>query len=465
MAQSVAGANSSCSSAFVAALVDCGGSHCRGSGRARDALDPDRVRYVSNGRMIVNLKLAIPEGSLYTEELNNFLGTQAALMQSAAVLDRAQDRTQAPVLEVQPVSLRVFIQPKTTIFLLQGTGENGPYTQQFVQACMEEYINLKKEMRAQTSDTTLSGMTEEIARLEKELRKCDSDLVAFQSTNSVVLLQEQGNSAGNYLTGLNQRLAGLKSDRAMLECVEPGQLLEQSHSLGSSAPLGETGPLAFEATGLAETDYLHTRQQVLLLKAEYDDLAKSLRPKHPRMIGLQEEISRRERLLQIFREQTAQQLATRNELLGLQISTLEKEVRDWDTRALEISWRSAEFKRLKSDAQRTQALYDRLLATMQTLDVNRQISPESVTVMEKASPAVPQRARLDHQLLVGAAAGLVTGILLLAFIDRLDDRLLSLSEGTGAFSRRGAWANSAREDRRGKARRSVASERRPLRVG
>ena len=75
----------------------------------------DRVRYVSTGRMIVNLKLAIPEGSLYTEELNNFLGTQAALMQSAAVLDRAQDRTQAPVLEVQPVTLRVFIQPKTTI--------------------------------------------------------------------------------------------------------------------------------------------------------------------------------------------------------------------------------------------------------------------------------------------------------------------------------------------------------------
>ena len=192
--------------------------------------------------------------------------------------------------------------------------------------------------------------------------------------------------------------------------------------------------MAFETAGLAETDYLRTRQQVLLLKAEHDDLAKSLRPKHPRMIGLEEEISRRERLLRIFQEQTAQQLATRKELLGLQISNLEKEVRDWDTRALEISWRSAEFQRLKSSAQRHQAVYDRLLATMQTLDVNRQISPESVTVMEKASPAVPQRNRLDHALLLGAAAGLVVGILLLAFIDRLDDRLVSLSEVRELFS-------------------------------
>src|SRR5579864_2296925 len=65
---------------------------------------------------------------------------------------------------------------------------------------------------------------------------------------------------------------------------------------------------------------------------------------------------------------------------------------------------------------------------MQTLDVNRQISPESVTVMEKASAPAPQRERLDQRLLLGGAAGLLAGIVLLAFIDRLDDRLLSLSE-------------------------------------
>ncbi len=255
------------------------------------------------------------------------------------------------------------------------------------------------------------------------------ELVAFQSSNSVVLLQDQGNLAGNYLAGLNQRLAGLKSDRAMLESVEPGLNCWSSRtSLASAAQFSESVPLAFETTGLPETDYLRTRQQVLLLKAERDDLAKSLRPRHPRMIGLQEEINRHERLLGIFREQTAQQLATRKELLGLQISNLEKVVREWDTRALEVSWKAAEFQRLKSNAQRTQALYDRLLATMQTLDVNRQISPESVTVMEKASSPAPQRARLDQRLLLGGAAGLVAGIVLLGFIDRLDDRLLSLSE-------------------------------------
>src|SRR3974390_3623489 len=51
--------------------------------------------FLSIGRMIVSIKLAIPEGSVYSEELGNFLGTQAALMQSRVVIERAQARLAA----------------------------------------------------------------------------------------------------------------------------------------------------------------------------------------------------------------------------------------------------------------------------------------------------------------------------------------------------------------------------------
>jgi len=127
----------------------------------------DKPLYTSCGRMIVNLKLTIPEGSVYTEELNNFLGTQAALMQSGVVLQRAHTRAgqRSTELDPGPVGLKVLIQPKTTIFVLQGTGADPQYTRAFVQACMEEYVSLKKEMREQTSDVTLAGLTDELARL------------------------------------------------------------------------------------------------------------------------------------------------------------------------------------------------------------------------------------------------------------------------------------------------------------
>ena len=179
------------------------------------------VSYTSMGQMIVSIKLAIPEGSVYTEELSNFLGTQAALMHSGVVINRAHARVTAQKtgMIAEPVQLKVSVLPKATIFMLLATGANPEYTRTFLQACMEEYVNLKKEMRLHTSDTTFAGLTEEVLRLEKELRKSGDDMVQFQTTNSVVLLQDQGNSAGNYLGALNNRLAALKSEYELLQTL------------------------------------------------------------------------------------------------------------------------------------------------------------------------------------------------------------------------------------------------------
>src|SRR5664279_1133883 len=115
--------------------------------------------FASVGRMIVSIKLNIAEGSVYTEEFSNFLGTQAALMQSGMVINRAHARVtaQKPELRMQPVALKVTVLPKTTIFVLQASGSDPAYTQAFLQACMEEYTAPKKEMRTQTSDTTVAG--------------------------------------------------------------------------------------------------------------------------------------------------------------------------------------------------------------------------------------------------------------------------------------------------------------------
>jgi capsular exopolysaccharide synthesis family protein len=117
----------------------------------------------------------------------------------------------------------------------------------------------------------------------------------------------------------------------------------------------------------------------------------------------------------------------------LQIQTLEKSVQDWEAKTLQTSRKSSEFQRLRANVQRTQALYDRLLATLQTLDVNKEISPESVTVMEKASPAVPSAVELFSGLIRAGLAGLAVGLAMLMWVDRLDDRLANLTEFQDAF--------------------------------
>ncbi len=404
--------------------------------------------FASVGRMIVSVKLNIAEGSLYTEELSNFLGTQAALMQSGAVINKAHARVAAqnPKLRIQPVALKVSVLPKTTIFVLQATGAEPEYTQAFLKACMEEYIDLKKEMRTQTSDTTVAGLTEEVMRLEKELRQADQDLVAFQSTNSAVLSQDQqgNNSAANYVAALYQRLAAQKSEYQLLQMLTVDQNLDrlkgaalpvsqQASSDPSPSTNSGSDPATPAASDRMDTDYFKAKQQLLLLQAERQELGRYLRTNHPKMIAMSEEITRREQLLKIFRLQSAEQLESKKASLELEIKNLEREIKEWETKMLDVQAKAAEYQRLKGNSQRIQGLYDKLLATMQTLDVNKEISPESVTIMEPASQAGRDQSQLSKRLGIGALVGIGLGIMLLLFIDRLDDRMVSFNELKESF--------------------------------
>ena len=408
--------------------------------------------------MIVSIKLNIAEGSVYTEELSNFLGTQAALMQSAMVINRAHARVMAQKAEVgmHPVALRVSVSPKTTIFVLQASGRDPDYTQAFLQACMEEYIALKREMRMQTSDTTVAGLTEEVMRLEKDLRKAEEELAEFQSTNSVVFFREEANSAGNYLDALNQRLAAQKSEYELLQMLTLDQSLARQRETGGALPVANVPPLdqsgsprqdgngtvrpAADSTDQpsaggerTDVDYLKAKQQLLLMKADLEEMSRYLRPKHPKVIAMKEEIVRREELLKIFRTQGEEQLQGRKGMLALEIQVLEKEVKGWTVSTLAIQEKAEDYQRLKANSQRIQALYDRLLATMQTLDVNKEISPESVTIMEKASPGFPDRNALSQMVAIGCLVGLVLSIALLFLLDRLDDRINSFTELQDSF--------------------------------
>jgi capsular exopolysaccharide synthesis family protein len=393
--------------------------------------------FASVGRMIVSIKLATPEVSLYTEELSNFLGTQAALMQSSLVINRAHARVQAlkPGRGMHPVSLKVSVLPKTTIFMLQASGPDPEYTQVFLQACMDEYSALKKEMRTSTSDTTVAGLTEQVLRLEKDLRVAEQELVEFQSTNSAVLFQEQGNSAGNYLVALNQRLAALRSESSLLQMLTLDQNLNRQLDSAGSVAIGEgeVDKPKGGATERSDNEYLRAKQQVLLLKAEAEELGRFLRPKHPKMIAMSEEIVRREGLLKIYRDQGVEQLESRKASLALEIENLEKDVKAWDGKTLEIQSKTAEYQKLKANSQRTQALYDRLLATMQTLDVNKEVSPESVSIIEKASSPYAGQPELLRKLAGGGGAGFALSLVLLLLLDRMDDRMNSVSELQDAF--------------------------------
>jgi capsular exopolysaccharide synthesis family protein len=420
--------------------------------------------FSSTGRMIVGIKLQIQEGSMYNEEMANFIGTQAALMQSGTVLSRAQARVAAQkpdaATQKNQVSMNVTVIPKTTIFVLRATGEDPQYVQQFLQAAMEEYINFKKEMRAQTSDTTLAGLTEEILRLEREARKADEELSAYQATNSIVMMEEQGNTTGKRLASLTQRLAETRSEYDLLQSLTAEMVMEPPAQPKTSTPANSESGDEVEKTSLMRpstarnNEFFMAKQQITMLKAELASLSRFLRPKHPKIVALNGEIVRRQQLMQIYLAEGQEELQNRKRALLIGIQSLEKDVKECDALNLEIGRKMADYQRLKSASARVQATYLRLQQTMQTLDVNKQITPEGVTVMERATAAQPSRAELSRSLLMASLVGLGISIAILLLLDKLDDRLNSFTELEQSFDE--TVLGQIPREKAGKRRRSIS---------
>lgn len=399
--------------------------------------------FQSVGQMIVNIKLNIQQNALYSEELGNFLGTQAALMQGQTVLNRARNRvaTENPALVPQSVVVDVSVLPKTTIFILRSTAKEPVYAQKFLQACMEEYINLKKEMAAHTSDTTISGLTEQIQKIEPQLARIDEQIADYVRTNDIVLLAESG-VMNNFLSLLYQRQADAQSEYELLKFMTLDQnlLLEQEHQ---SAPLPAgadaigNGSVLVNAAGVGQANsgvntigmqYLSTKQQILLLKADKRRLGEYLKPQHPNVVAMDETISRYTNLLAIYRDQSIEQLDARKSALELQIQNLQKQLEQFGKQNLEITRKSAQYEHLKARSLRVQSLYDQLLNTLQSLDVNKEISPESVTVYQPASDAQPASPSLLRDLALAGLLGIGLGLGLLLLLDRMDDRVNSVTE-------------------------------------
>jgi len=414
-------------------------------------------QFTSYGQMIVSIKLNLQAGSLYTEDLANFLGTQAALMQGGEVVQRAADHVAAqnpnlPATSKLP-ALRVSIIPKTTIFTLAATGDNPEYTKAFLQASMEEYINLKKQMVTRTSDTTSAGLTEQMLRLEPEMQKCDAEIQSFLSTNDAALLSEATGMA-NYVVSIYQQLASAQAEQDLLESLTLDQsiLLEQNQSpvmapnsdaVGTAAGLANNNVLVNEGMNTATggnvgansigSEYLSVKQQLALLKADRDRYGAILKPKHPQMVALDQEIDKLGRVLEIYRQQSMEQLDARKSALTLQIHNLEVQTKQQSRVNLELSRKAAQYARLEAKSQRVQNLYEQLLAMLQTLDMSKEISPESVTIYEPASDAFQDKNLPTKTMAIASVLGFGFGLGILFILDRMDDRMNSFTELQSMF--------------------------------
>ena len=405
--------------------------------------------YESKSRMWLAGKLDIYEGRLYTEELINFLGTQAELLRSPTIQLRALARlraefkpdpatlnngggTQSKILREAkalckklfspgndavsnapppfPFDVQVLEGGKSSTLELRAIGAEPASTRAFLNCLMEEYLSFKRESREKTSDRTAASLAGEVTQLKSELEAQQEKLHAFQASNNVVFLQEQGNSAGSYLGSLNKQLAALRTELRLLQLLQPEQWVETGRN---PVPYSESSPDEAATKEMLSTlagpqlELFKANQQMQLLKVKRNELSRFLRPLHPKITKLNEEIATQEKLVQISRDEALKQLGHRRQAIELQIQNLEAAFKEWDAKAIESSRKMADYEQIRQNLLRLQNAYDKTLALIQTVDVSRKVEQENLGILEPASLAAP-----THHMIRNLAIALLGSFLL-----------------------------------------------------
>ncbi|HKK18262.1 MAG TPA: polysaccharide biosynthesis tyrosine autokinase [Opitutales bacterium] len=407
--------------------------------------------YRSDAQMMLSGRISLPENELYAEERGNFFGTQIELMESDQVKSRAVERVKLAQPEVykdleqsedflnrglRSLDVVAEVKDDTSIFTLKALTPTREFSRAFLDAVMAEYINRRSEMRAKTSEKTYDAIAAKIRSLETEIDENEDAIVEFQKKNNIVFIQEQGSAAGTYLADLKRRLAELKTEARTLSSISDSSQVEDL-MLKSIQPPGDASSdgTFVSAVGSQEDNekYVLAKNQLEQLKADLEEFEIYLKPKHPKIIGLKNQIERTSNQLEILRRQAFERIGERKLVIERRIENLNDEIQIWEQSALENSRLIAEFERLQSRLERSKAAYERNQEALRAIDTGQSLSQETVSVLEDASPAYPAGQGTIMGLAEGAVYGMVLAVGVLVLISFLDNRIFSAADITNHF--------------------------------
>ena len=388
--------------------------------------------FVSKAYMWETVKLRLPEGGLYDENVQTFLATQTELLQSSAIQELTlaqlnaagsngsipQNADQRPL----PVDISVTGGAKSSIVEIQAKAADAAYVQTYLNTLMNVYLEYKRDIRKAVSGDTLASITEQVQVTERELKAEQDAFMAFQQTNNCVILQEEGTVAGSYLARLKTKLSDLQFEDRLLASA----LNNPTNAARDEAEVNvwSEQPNAHEVPSPRQV----TQTELELLRIQRGQLSQKLRPKHPKIVKLDAEIASAEKRVAIYDRQNRAEFVESRQTIALQIENTEASIQEWEAKVIEANSHIGEAERLKLNVERMQSVHDRLTLLMQNVGIGRNIDQGDLAILQPASFA-KRTYKTELNLLatvIMAGLGLGFGIIILMVLR--DDRFTSLTE-------------------------------------
>jgi succinoglycan biosynthesis transport protein ExoP len=398
--------------------------------------------FVSSAQMMETLKVQLPGESLYSEDMQNLMGTQIPILQSSVMAELTMSRLQA-MTNTAPIPLgkdglppavvlRVNVIPNSSLLAIDAVGSDPNFTQNYLNALMEAFINYDRDTRNTISGMTLASITDEISSLEEDLKAEQDNLMTYERSNNVEIIQDEQSVAGAYLEKLQTELADLELQSKLLETAEAEHKQAAAGGTNDAIPLAVIKSLESGSTSGGGNQALPDDNDLELMKMQRADMAVKLSSNSEKLTEMDDQIKRAEearkaRQLAISQE-TYDQLAAYRLVNQVKMSYDNESIKEWQVKISEANRVLTQVDRLKLNIQHTQGEYDRLTQLSQNIGISRSIDQESLKIFERASPPYRSKSGEQKSLSMGAFGGLAAGLAIVFLIGFRDDRFTSLGE-------------------------------------
>ena len=398
--------------------------------------------YISTATLTVNVEgrpagMGGEEGNgHYNQGLEGFVASQIAIMTGTAPAQLADQQLQAqhPGETGPPVAVDVVA--LNNLMTVNAVGRDPVHTQHYLEARVLGYLSYRKHLRGDFTDETLKNINETVKETDIALQKDNDAIIAFQRENHVVFgrADAPGPGGATPLSDLRQKLNVLHDEEDQLQAMTPEQGFEHSaapRSGSGSAAAADSSNSAEEHAGLeaspAEADYRQTQADLVRLKAQLDDFSRDMRPKHPKIMDLNNKIQSDQRLIANLLEQNRTRIQNKLLLVRSMIKTTEADLKDAEPKALDNDLLRAQYDTLVEQKQRDLKMYDSLQNTRSNASLSKD-NLDDVQITGHASAAEPVPSSWIKAMAVAVLGGLGLGVGILLLIDRMDDRMGSISD-------------------------------------
>lgn len=391
--------------------------------------------YISTGSLWRTDKIQVPGAAMFADDDEKFLGTQRALLQSVPMRDNTLEQLRHSTNSVPiplgpggdpiPVAIEVTGMKGANVFRLDATSANREFTRVYLRTLMQVYLDYKRNVRSKISNETLQSIANLVHKYEEELNDRQAELSAYEQTNNIAILTEEGTITGGRLSRLQIDLQDLELQRELLTAAAKERAATNNDGVWVASVIS---PGSTNINSAAPSDKQDAYRDIQVLRMQREQLSQYLKPKHPRIVKLDQDIQKAEKLIEVYRQQGSVQLASQLEAIDIKMTNTTQTIKVTEKQVVEVNARIAGAAQLKRKVDAAQNIYDRLKALVDSVSINRSIDQENLEILQNAGPAQRSYSKEAGLMAMSGLGGFAVGVLIIALITFRDDQFTSLNE-------------------------------------